>query len=423
MIKKLSFILAIILLITTKCIFSAEFNTGKRINISSTHLNEEREIQILLPESYRSNTQATYPVIYLLDGDFAFQGVAGMLDFMANKGQLIPDVILVGIADKGTDKYRQYMTPAGLTAPFEKGDAGKAKQFLNFLEKEVKPYINNNYRVANNAILVGHSIGGLFVLNALFESPNAFEHFVSMSPSVWLNDHAIMAKAKRFIEMSKHDQTSLYLSLGDETRQGVYGVLQLLDEIQPKNIQWQFSHYPNENHNSVGLVSLRSDLKAIFNGWFITDRELSSSMSAERLLEHYKELSLSLNINQPIPTPSIKSAIRYFYRQKNTDEIPTFMAKVKNVLPASEQGFIIMQASYLGHFESPEAALKILLKSEADFNYSVEYLKSIASTYEQLENKELAFSYYEKAFKLAKSYESNQWQINIIKAKLLDNQS
>jgi predicted alpha/beta superfamily hydrolase len=66
-------------------------------------------------------------------------------------------------------------------------------------------------------------MGGLFVLNALFESPNAFEHFVSISPSVWLNDHAIMPKAKQFIEQSKHENTALYLSLGDENRQGYMG--------------------------------------------------------------------------------------------------------------------------------------------------------------------------------------------------------
>ncbi len=409
-------------MIASKFVFSAEFNTGKRLHITSTYLNEEREIHILLPESYRSNTKATYPVLYLLDGDYTLQGISGMLDFMANKGQLIPDVILVGIADKGTDKYRQYMTPTELTAPFKQGDSGKSKQFLNFLVKELKPFINSNYRVANNSILVGHSIGGLFVLNALFESPNSFEHFVSMSPSVWLNDHAIMTKAKDFIGESKHEPVALHLSLGDETRQGVYGVLQILDEIQPKNIQWQFSHYPNENHNSVVLVALRSDLRAIFDGWYITDKKLSSSMSADSLLEHYKALSLSLTINQPIPKPSIQSAIRYFYRHKKTDEIPAFMARVKDELPASQQSFIIMQASYVGHYESPEAALKILLQSEANFNFSIEYLKSIASTYEQLGNKKLAFNYYEKAFELAKSYNSNQWNINIIKAKLLDNQ-
>jgi predicted alpha/beta superfamily hydrolase len=421
MIKKFTLIFALLLLITPNLSFSAEFNKGERVKIHSSVLQEEREIQILLPESYLSNTAATYPVIYLIDGDFTFHGISGMLDFLANKGQLIPDVIVVAIADKGTEIYRQYMTPTGLTAPFRKEDAGKAEQFLSFLTKEVKPYLNSNYRTADNSILVGHSMGGLFVLNALFESPNAFDHFVSMSPSVWLNDHAIMAKAKSFIEKDKHKPTSLYLSLGDENRSGVYGVLQLLDEAQPKNIHWYFSHYPDENHNSVGLIALRNNLKQIFKGWLVSDDELSHSMTPEQLIKHYQRLSSSLNINQPIPTPSIRAAIRYFYRQEKIDEIPVFMAKVKNELPASEQGFIIMQASYVGHFDSPESALKILQKSEDRFNGSVEYLKSIASTYEKLENATLAINYYEKALKLAQLYKSNQWQINIIEAKLLKN--
>jgi len=419
MIKKLSLILPLLILFTTKVSISAEFNPDSRITIASTYLNENREIHILLPESYNNNDNATYPVIYLLDGDYTLQGVSGMLDFMGNKAQLIPDVILVGIADKGTDKYRQYMTPSGLTAPLQKNDTGKAKQFLTFLEKEIKPYISANYRAANNSMLVGHSIGGLFVLNALIESPNAFENFVSISPSVWLNEHAIMTKTENFIANSKHPQASLYLSLGDETRQGVYGLIQLLDEKQPNNLSWQFSHYPTENHNSVGLVALRNDLKTIFNDWYISDKKLSSGISPDQILQHYKALNQSLTINQPIPTPSIKSAIRYFYRQKKTDQIPKFMAKVKRDLPASEQGFIIMRASYVGHFESHAAALKILLNKEGDFSHSIEYLKSIASTYQQIGKKKLAYNYYQQAYKLAKQYKSNQWQINIIEAKLL----
>ncbi|ABE55367.1 putative esterase [Shewanella denitrificans OS217] len=423
MMKKTILFFTLLLLLAPTLTFSAELNTGERVKLNSTILLEEREFQILLPENYHSNLGATYPVIYLMDGDYILHGVSGMLDFMANKAQLIPDVILVAIADKGTDKYRQYMTPAGLTAPFKEEDDGKAEKFLTFLTKEVKPYVNSNYRTANNAILVGHSMGGLFVFNALLESPDSFEHFVSISPSVWLNDHAIMAKAEAFIKKGKHKPTSLHLSLGDENRQGVYGVLQLLDEEQPKNIHWDFSHYPNENHNSVGLVSLRQDLRKIFEGWYVSDKELENIISAEQLISHYKSLSLALNINQPIPTASIKSAIRSFYRQEKTAEIPVFMTKVKSELPASEQAFIMMLASYTGHFDSPEAALKILLKSENRFNHSIAYLKSIASAYEQLKKTQLAFKYYKKALSLAKQYKSNQWEINIIEAKLLENQS
>ena len=64
-------------------------------------------------------------------------------------------------------------------------------------------------------------------------------------------------------------------------------------------------------------------------------------------------------------------------------------------------------------------ALKILLNKEGDFSHSIEYLKSIASTYQQIGKKKLAYNYYQQAYKLAKQYKSNQWQINIIEAKLL----
>jgi len=419
MLKKTIHLLSLIVLLAAKFTLAAPSAVGERLTLNSTLLNEEREIQILLPESYQSNRAATYPVIYLVDGDYTFQGTAGMLDFLANKGQLIPDVILVGIADKGTDVYRQYMTPAGLTAPFKEGDTGKAELFLSFLENELKPYIKSHYRAAENSILVGHSMGGLFVLNALLESPNAFENFVSMSPSVWLNDHAIMEKAKSFIEKSKHPLTSLYLSLGDENRQGVYGVLQLLDETQPQNINWQFSHYPDENHNSVGLVSLRDNLKQIFKGWYISDKELENSITPNQLITHYQSILASVNINQAIPTPSVRSAIRYFYRQKKVDKIDAFMAKVKKELPASEQAFIRIQASYAGHYDSPKSALKILQSAENRFKHSIEYIKSIAGTYMQLNNTEMATRYYTKALTLATTYNANQWQINIIEAKLL----
>lgn len=412
-------VLLFLSLITPYFTVAFELNTGERVKISSDYLNEEREIQVLLPESYHNHPRSTYPVLYLLDGDYNFHGMSGVLDFLANKGQLIPDIILVSIADKGTEKYRQYMTPTKPSlSPSKK--SGKSELFLRFLEKELKPYIQSHYRAAHHSILAGQSIGGAFVLNTLTESPNAFDHLIAVSPAVWANDYAVMDKTKTFIENREFAPVSLHLSLGDETRMGVYGILQLLDEAQPQNIRWRFSHYPDENHNSVGLVAIRDNLKTIFKGWFINDTQLSHTFTPEQLLTHYQSLLATLKINQPIPTPSIKSAIRYFYRQEQAAQIPVFLEKVKTALPASEQGFILMQATYAGHFDSPQAALSILLKTESRFAHAIEYLKSIAGVYSELGEAEKALSYYEKALDLAKKRQVNQWQLNIINAKILE---
>lgn len=78
-----------------------------------------------------------------------------------------------------------------------------------------------------------------------------------------------------------------------------------------------------------------------------------------------------------------------------------------------------MQASYVSHFNSPKAALALLKSLESKFETSIEYLKSIATTYEQLKDDKSAISYFEKALKLAKKQQVNQWQISIIDTKLL----
>lgn len=419
MIKTISFIFSTFFLLLSQMALATHFNLGDRVEIDSKILNEQRELQIFLPENYQANPNATYPVIYLLDGDYHFHAVSGMLDLMANKAQLIPDVILVGIADKGTDKYRQYMTPEALTSPLKAEDKGKANLFLSFINKELKPYINQNYRAADNNTLVGHSIGGLFVLNALVEQPDSFNNYISTSPSLWLNNQAFTKTASDKITKNSHKPVSLYLSLGDETRMNQYGFINILDELQPANINWKFTHYPDENHNSVALISLRNSFKAIFKGWFIAEKALRKNHTPSSIIAHYQELASKLKINQAMPTPSIKSAIRYFYMNKKTNELDDFMDKVKQTHPASEQAFIIMQASYVSHFNSPKAALALLKSLESKFDTSIEYLKNIAITYEQLKNDNSAISYFEKALKLAKKQQANQWQISILEAKLL----
>jgi len=44
---------------------------GKRFTLSSKILNENRDIQIFLPESYHSSKQS-YPVLFILDGQRLF---------------------------------------------------------------------------------------------------------------------------------------------------------------------------------------------------------------------------------------------------------------------------------------------------------------------------------------------------------------
>jgi predicted RNA polymerase sigma factor len=151
----------------------------------------------------------------------------------------------------------------------------------------------------------------------------------------------------------------------------------------------------------------------------VPEGELNQLKSPSQLLQYYTDKVATLALNQPIPSPSIRAMIRYFYQQKKTAEIADFMTQVKHMLPASEAAFVAMYASYAGHFDSPQSGLKILQKAERRFAGSVDYLKSIAVLYEQLKKPQQAFEYYDNALQLAKKQQARQWQINILEAKLL----
>ncbi len=397
--------------------FASIFDRGERVTINSIVLGEQRELQILLPENYRSDLKNTYPVIYLLDGDYNFHGVSGMLDLLANKGQLIPKVILVGLADQGTEKYRQYMTPNNSTSPV-KNNKGAAKEFLAFLNDEVQPYINKNYRTAKHSTLVGHSIGGLFVLNTLLEAPDSFNNYVAISPGVWVSDSAIVDKAKEKLGKTEHQNIALYLSLADEMEMGQYAFINQLDSKPLNNLQWSFKHYPDENHISVGLIALRDSLKAIFKAWYIPESILEKN-EPEQTVKHYQDIQKLFAMQQPIPAAVVHLLIRQHYRQKNADALPQFIADTIKSSPASKQVLITKQASFVSYYDSPESALALLKANEAEFVNNIDYLMAIADLYQQLKDKAAAQQYYQKAMQLAKKQKVNQWQLNIIQAKLV----
>lgn len=415
-----SLFISAFLLVSIACFTSHAnpFTLGERVEIDSKLLAQKRQLQILLPENYHAHLNASYPVIYLMDGDYNFSGVAGMLDLLANKGQRIPDVIVVAISDKGTDSYHKFTTPDGIATPRDDKVIGQAKLFLSFLTDEVQPFIEKKYRTSPHKSIVGHSMGGLFVLNALIEQPTSFNNYIAISPSVWLGDNAIVKRAESKLKISDDKPVSLFLSLGDETRMGQYDLLNFLDVNQPANLNWSFSHYDDENHNSVGLIALRNNLKTLFNAWYIPEKQLAKFDSATDIIGHYQQVMDEFDFQQSIPKAAIKAAIRMHYKAGLVQELPNFIQYASEQLPASKQAFIAMQASYAGHFDSPKTALALLKAVEVEFKHSIEHIKAIAGVYEQLADMTSAHHYYQRALVVAKQQKAQQWQVNILHAKI-----
>ena len=119
-----------------------------------------------------------------------------------------------------------------------------------------------------------------------------------------------------------------------------------------------------------------------------------------------------------MPTSIAQSLMRYHYRNKLVNHVPNFVTETLKKLPATEQVLVSKQASYVGHFDSPKNALALLKNIEPQHTQSLAHTKAIAGVYEQLNDKQNAQAYYQKALQLAKQQGAKQWQLNILAAKI-----
>ena len=138
-------------------------------SIIRTYLKRIEQYGFSIPRS-AEDSQKKFPVLYVLDGRAHFYSTVGMLHQLSvsNGNTILPEMIVVAIPN--VDRIRD-LTPSQVSfLP----NSGGAENFSDFLEKELFPYIDEKYPTTPYRTLIGHSWGGLFVLNTLIHHPEFF---------------------------------------------------------------------------------------------------------------------------------------------------------------------------------------------------------------------------------------------------------
>jgi len=165
----------------------------KHPNFPSRILRRRRDITVYLPPNYDEEPQRRFPILYLQDGQNLFDGatsfirgkywrVAETANELIAAGMIQP-LIIVGI-NHADEKRAQEYTPT----PSKKLGGGKAERYGRFLLKELKPFLESEYRTlpgAHNTGLGGSSLGGLVSLYLGLRYPEVFGKLAALSPSVW----------------------------------------------------------------------------------------------------------------------------------------------------------------------------------------------------------------------------------------------
>ena len=244
-------------------------NTEHR-TIHEEKIGQTYDLFVSLPDDYAASGKA-YPVLYVLDG-WHFP----LMAFFQNNNiysERMPPVIIVNLG------HGQNVNPMPLRArdftpthTDQEPTSGGAAAFLSFLEKEVIPLIDRTYRtVPTDRALLGHSYGGLFALYTLVERPGLFQRVVAASPVAGY-DHELLFKAARSKLAALPHPVRLDLSTGGDEHDVVgYDITaatvafaKLLDELKPAKLDYRFTVYTGENHNSVRFASFPPGLYWVY---------------------------------------------------------------------------------------------------------------------------------------------------------------
>ena len=238
-------------------------------------------------------------VLYVLDANLFFGTAVEMTRLMHQLFGELPPLLVVGIAYETTSPSVQAELRArDFTPTVESGlgnmaesipgapepslpegkRLGRASEFLAFLTKEVKPFIERTYHVSDNgSVLFGSSLGGLFALDVLFRQDGAFDAYISVSPAIWWDDGFVMKREEESASARDDLRATLFLAVGaDEEREDIpmLAPFRMVSNVRALSERLRVRGYASldvttfiaegESHTSVVPVALSRGLRYIF---------------------------------------------------------------------------------------------------------------------------------------------------------------
>lgn len=173
-----------------------QFNTKPKISTASKNvhiidtvfwipqLKRKRRIWIYVPVVQPFH-ETRFPVLYMHDGQNVFEdtssfsGEWGIDEFLDSSR--LKQCIVVAIdngAGKRLNEYNPYDN--------ERFGKGEGDEYVDFIVKTLKPFIDKNYQTQRNkSYIAGSSMGGLISMYAVMKYPKVFAGAGIFSPAFW----------------------------------------------------------------------------------------------------------------------------------------------------------------------------------------------------------------------------------------------
>ena len=379
---------------------------NQRLQVTSKILDRPHELLVYTPPSYDFDQDQHYPVMYLMDGEYNFNYVTGLIELWSNISAKHPEMIVVGISGYDSGYYRHLMSP-----PWDdKGqdsDVGAADDMIQAIIKEIKPAISEQFRTQDLSILSGHSMGGLFTTYAALSQPEAFDYFIAISPSLWWQQQRVTKVLSKQFDKTI-PSVNLYMSLANEQGMGVHGFLEMIQAEHREPLNLQFKHFPDESHGSIGLPTYEWALGDIFSAARLKDRYFESAKAVE---EYAKKVKKAYGQSLPVNSAYLRNSC-YAHCGGDMEQLTAIDQALEKHFPHDVAFFRVLVAKHLikqDQFDRAETWLKLAEKSSPNY---IELHNALYLLHKGQGQPKKAEQSLVKTHELLKSQQLRQWQIN-----------
>lgn len=200
-----------------------------------------RDVRVWLPDGYDADPQRRYPVLYMLDGQNAFNAAtsfAGEWEADESLARLVAanevePLIIVAVANGGGLRSLEY-TPWPLSG--FNGPTGGGAQHLQAIIDVLMPAVDAAFRTEKgpeHTGLCGSSFGGLMALYAAWARPDVFGRLAALSPSLEWAGHAPL----QMVASRPRPAVRLYTDMGSREEGNLHdidgnGIDDMIDDLR-----------------------------------------------------------------------------------------------------------------------------------------------------------------------------------------------
>lgn len=316
---------------------------GETVSLRSEILNELRTVYVSLPASYHQS-QRRYPVLYLLDGNWHFPVVASEVRYLSECSAsdiIAPELIVVGVENVDRDKD---FTPTHV--PEYKGmefpTSGHAADFLQFLTRELIPFIEDTYRTVDHRVLGGWSFGGLFTIYTLLEDPAYFNAYLGISPSIWWEEELLLSRP---LQRPFKSPSRLVMTIGTEEEGGwshtaVTKFASQLEERPVEGLEVTLIEIEGAGHNQSLPLAYYRAIRLLYSDWLAPDEVIEASRA--RVDQYYRELSDRYGYAVPIPEPVLMNLGIGHLQADQPEEARAIFEEITELYPESSYAHYLL---------------------------------------------------------------------------------